>query len=68
MQAWRGLGFRSARCKHVEAMKPQAPKTPRKTPVKPDMKSGLPGTPAEQGRNLRAAMKKHEETLRRLAQ
>jgi hypothetical protein len=49
-------------------MKPQAPSTPRKTPEKPDMKSGLPGTPAEQRRDLRAALKKHEETLRRLAQ
>jgi len=49
-------------------MKPQAPSTPRKTPEKPDMKSGLPGTPAQQRRELREAMKKHEETLRRLAQ
>jgi hypothetical protein len=32
------------------------------------MKSGLPGTPEEQRRDLRARMKKHEETLRRLAQ
>jgi hypothetical protein len=46
------------------AMKPKAPTAPRKT----DMKSGLPGTPEEQRRDLRAAMKKHEETLRRLAQ
>jgi hypothetical protein len=29
------------------------------------MKSGLPGTPEEQRRDLRATMKKHEETLRR---
>ena len=62
------LGFRGARCNNVEEMKPQAPSTPRKTPEKPGMKSGLPGTPAEQDRDLRAAMKKHEETLRRLAQ
>jgi|GEM_PF-768458 len=34
----------------------------------PDMKSGLPGTPEERRRDLRAAMKKNEETLRRLAQ
>jgi hypothetical protein len=32
------------------------------------LKSGLPGTPEEQRRDLRAAMKKHAETLRRLAQ
>jgi hypothetical protein len=49
-------------------MKPKAPTAPRKTTEKPDMKSGLPGTPEEQRRDLRAAMKKHEETLRRLAQ
>jgi hypothetical protein len=49
-------------------MKPQAPSTPKKTAVKPEMKSGLPGTPEEQRRDLRAAMKKHQETLRRLAQ
>jgi hypothetical protein len=49
-------------------MKSQAPSTPRKATDKPDMKSGLPGAPEEQRRDLRAAMKKHEETLRRLAQ
>jgi hypothetical protein len=49
-------------------MKPQAPRTPTKTTEKPGMKSGLPGTPEEQRRDLRAAMKKHGETLRRLAQ
>lgn len=49
-------------------MKPQAPSAPRKKIEKPDMKSGLPGTPEEQRRELREAMKKHEETLRRLAQ
>lgn len=49
-------------------MKPQAPSAPRKTAEKPDMKSGLPGTLEEQRRDLRAAMKKHVETLRRLAQ
>jgi hypothetical protein len=32
------------------------------------MKSGLPGTPEEQRRDLQAAMKEHQETLRRLAQ
>jgi hypothetical protein len=55
-------------CNNVSAMKPQAPSAPTKTNEKPDMKSGLPGTPEEQRRDLRAAMKKHEETLRRLAQ
>ena len=49
-------------------MKPHAPSAPTKTTEKPDMKSGLPGTPEEHRRDLRAAMKKHEETLRRLAQ
>ena len=49
-------------------MKPQAPTAQKRTSEKPDMKSGLPGTPEEQRRDLRAAMKKHEETLRRLAQ
>jgi hypothetical protein len=52
----------------LEAMKPQAPSAPKRAIEKPDMKSGLPGTPEEQRRDLRAAMKKHEETLRRLAQ
>jgi hypothetical protein len=55
-------------CNNVSVMKPQAPSAPTKTTEKPDMKSGLPGTPEEQRRDLRAAMKKHEETLRRLAQ
>jgi hypothetical protein len=49
-------------------MKPQAPSAPAKSTKKPDMKSGRPGTPEEQRRELRAAMKKHQETLRRLAQ
>jgi hypothetical protein len=49
-------------------MKPQAPSAPKKDPKKPDMTSGLSGTPEEQRRDLRAAMKKHQETLRRLAQ
>ncbi len=52
----------------MSTMKPQAPSRPTKSPEKPDMKSGLPGTPEEQRRDLRAAMKKHDETLRRLAQ
>lgn len=49
-------------------MKPHAPSPPTKAPKQPDMTSGLPGTPEEQRRDLRAAMKKHAETLRRLAQ
>jgi hypothetical protein len=49
-------------------MKPHAPSPPTKAPERPDLKSGLPGTPEEQRRGLRAAMKKHAETLRRLAQ
>jgi hypothetical protein len=50
-------------------MKPHAPaKSPAKATPDSKMKSGLPGTPEEQRRELRAAMKKHEETLRRLAQ
>jgi hypothetical protein len=54
---------------NVYAMKPDVSTTPpAKGAQKPDMKSGLPGTPEEQRRELRAAMKKHAETLRRLAQ
>jgi hypothetical protein len=50
-------------------VEPQAPTTPKgKSTAKPDLKSGLPGTPEEQRRGLRAAMKKHAETLRRLGQ
>ena len=51
-----------------DEMKPEAPSAPRKSAEKPEMKSGLPGAPEEQRRDLRAAMKKHQETLRRLAQ
>lgn len=47
-------------------MKPQV-QSSAAAPEKPDMKSGLPGSPEKQQRNLRAAMKKHRETLRRLA-
>jgi hypothetical protein len=50
-------------------MKPQAPPIPKNdSTTKSPLKSGLPGTPEEQSRDLRAAMKKHAETLRRLAQ
>jgi hypothetical protein len=41
---------------------------PAKSATEPKLKSGLPGPPEEQRRDLRAAMKKHTETLRRLAQ
>jgi hypothetical protein len=68
MQASCRAGSRCAWCNNVGEMKPDAPSTPRKSPEKPNMKSGLPGTPEEQRRDLRAAIKKHQETLRRLAQ
>jgi hypothetical protein len=56
-------------CNNVGAMKPQAPaQSSAKAMPDSKMKSGLPGTPEEQRRELRAAMKKHQETLRRLAQ
>jgi hypothetical protein len=52
-----------------EAMKSQAAPAPKAgSPTKRELKSGLPGTPEEQRRDLRAAMKRHAETLRRLAQ
>jgi len=41
---------------------------PAKSATDPKLKSGLPGTAEEQRRDVRAAMKKHAETLRRLAQ
>jgi len=62
------LSIRGSGCNNVSAMKPQAPSAPTKNTEKPDVKSGLPGTPEEQRRDLRAAMNKHQETLRRLAQ
>jgi len=49
-------------------MKSHASAAPAKPVPESKMKSGLPGTPEEQRRGLRAAMKKHAETLRRLAQ
>jgi hypothetical protein len=50
-------------------MNPRASTTqPAKSATEPKLKSGLPGTPEEQRRDLRAAMKKHAETLGRLAQ
>jgi hypothetical protein len=50
-------------------MNPRSSSTqPTKSATEPKLKSGLPGTPEEHRRDLRAAMKKHAETLRRLAQ
>jgi hypothetical protein len=50
-------------------MKPNAqPSSAKRTAPKRELKSGLPGTPEQQRRELRAAMKKHDETLRRLAE
>jgi hypothetical protein len=40
---------------------------PAKSATEANLKSGLPGTPEGQRRDLRAAMKKRAETLRRLA-
>jgi hypothetical protein len=47
----------------MSAMKLRAPSSTSK----PKLKFGLPGSPVEQRRELRAAIKKHAETLRRLA-
>lgn len=53
----------------METVKSQSRTSANPKPAaKPDYKSGLPGTPEEQRRGLRDAMKKHAETLRRLAQ
>jgi hypothetical protein len=53
----------------ISVMKLHAPTTPaKKVASKRKLESGLPGTPEEQRRELRAAIKKHAETLRRLAQ
>jgi hypothetical protein len=49
----------------MDAMK-QPVSTPKSNLDSKLMKSGLPGTPAEQRRDLRAAIKRHAETLRRL--
>jgi hypothetical protein len=50
-------------------MKPHAQSsTTKKSTGKRELKSGLPGTPEQQRREFRAAMKKHDETLRRLAE
>jgi hypothetical protein len=50
-------------------MKTRAQSSPaKKSAVKRELKSGLPGTPEKQRQELREAMKKHDETLRRLAE
>jgi hypothetical protein len=50
-------------------MKAHAQSDAAKKPApKRQLKTGLPGTPDEQRRELREAMKKHDETLRRLAE
>jgi len=56
-------------CNNVQAMKARAQSSPaKKAAPKRELKSGLPGTPEKQRRELREAMKKHDETLRRLAE
>jgi hypothetical protein len=51
----------------MNLMKPRASTaSPAKAAAEPKLKSGLPGNPEEQRRELRATMKKHAETLRRL--
>jgi hypothetical protein len=56
-------------CNNVGAMKARAQSSPAKNASpKQKSKSGLPGTPETQRRELRAAMKKHDETLRPLAE
>lgn len=53
----------------MSEMKARARQSPAKRPAaKRELKSGLPGTPEEQRRELQATMKKHNETLRRLAE
>jgi hypothetical protein len=52
---------------NVGAVKPPA-KPSAKNPPDSKMKSGLPGTPEQQRQQLRAAMEKNAETLRRLAE
>ena len=47
-------------------MKPKDSK--RSKPVKRELKFGLPGTPEERRQQIRAAIEKHAETLRRLAE
>jgi hypothetical protein len=50
-------------------MKPHVPETPpTKTTTESKLKSGLPGTPEERRRQIREAMEKNAETLRRLAE
>lgn len=47
-------------------MKPKDSK--RSKLAKRELKFGLPGTPEERRQQIRAAMEKHAETLRRLAE
>ncbi|HEX2097068.1 MAG TPA: hypothetical protein VHF50_06855 [Solirubrobacterales bacterium] len=50
-------------------MNTRAPSSPaKKSASKKELKSGLPGTPEKQRRELQEAMRKHDETLRRLAE
>jgi hypothetical protein len=50
------------------AMKRKSQSSSVKGSSKPDMKTGLPGTPEERARRIREAMEKNAETLRRLAE
>lgn len=48
---------------------PMKPKGAKRTkPAKRELKFGLPGTPEERRQQIRAAMEKHAETQRRLAE
>lgn len=49
----------------MSTMKLRAPRKSDKPAER--LRSGLPGTPEEQRRELRTAIKRHAETLRRLA-
>jgi hypothetical protein len=52
----------------MTTMKHQVSGKPAHKPVSDDkLKSGLPGSAAERDRGLQAAIKRHAETLRRLA-
>jgi hypothetical protein len=62
-------GFPDRLSHNVRAMKNHASAdSSMNETTNPTLKSGLPGTLKEKRRGLRAAMKKHAETLRRLAQ
>jgi hypothetical protein len=52
----------------MSVMKPRAPTSaPDSAGPDPKLKLGLPGTPDERRREIRALIKRHAETLRRLA-